>query len=175
MYNSQENLDHRLSGEKPNFWLEINFPSVKETYVVAMECLSPAIKCQGEIKNYDLDLQKYYHNVLSAVGEALFNAEARGNNRDPNKKVYVKLSFFKDFFVVGVKDEGCFYKNNNVKKFVENKQKLPVDLAPPFSDSSGNGMDIIYEFSDKIFVDSNNGILYLLFDYYRKRICSKGG
>lgn len=173
MDNSQENFDYYSRGENSKFYLEINFPSFKDAYVIILDCIFPSIKeCQSKIKIKDL--QKYYHGVLSAIGEALFNAEARGNKCDPQKEVSVKLSFFDDFFVVGIKDEGCFYKNKDIKKLVENKQKLPIDLAPLFCDSSGNGMDIIYEFSDKIFVDSKNGILYLLF-YYQKKICSKGG
>lgn len=159
MNDKKEDCPCSSSKKKPNFYLEIKFPSIKEAYVIMTDCISLVLmECRSETKTED-----YYHNVLSAITEALFNAEARGNKRDPQKEVFVRLSFFDEFFVVGIKDEGCFYKNKDIKKLVENKQKLPEDLAPPFYDSSGEGMNIIYEFTDKIFVDTKEGILYLLF------------
>ncbi len=166
MNDKTEDFSCQSSGEKPNFYLEIKFPSVKGGYVLVWDCIYCLLELDSRIKK-----GKYCHGIASAIIEALFNAEARGNKGDPQKEVFVKLSFFDDFFVVGIKDDGCFYKNKNIKKLVENKQKLPDELAPPFCDSSGNGMDIIYEFTDKIFVDTNSGVLYLLF-YYQTTLYS---
>lgn len=160
MDDKKEDSSCSSSHKKPNFYLEIKFPSIKGGYLLVWDSIYYLLECYDKIKK-----GKHCHGIASAIIEALFNAEARGNKCDPQKGVFVKLSFFDDFFVVGIKDAGCFYKNKDIKKLVENKQKLPNELAPSFCDSSGEGMNIIYEFTDKIFVDTESGTLCLLFHY----------
>lgn len=95
------------------------------------------------------------------IFEAIKNASDHGSDCDPEKDIKLTLWTGNKGILVGVKDEGTFYKNEETKKRVEGKHSSPVVWKQRHVKNCGIGMGIIYQ-ADELFVDTEEGILYLL-------------
>jgi anti-sigma regulatory factor (Ser/Thr protein kinase) len=104
---------------------------------------------------------KFDNVLLLIIREAIRNASDHGNDCNPEKKIEVGLWAGRKGFVASVKDEGSFYKNPEVKSRVEKKKSFEQEWKPRHDANFHLGMEIIYN-ADDLWVDIENGILYIL-------------
>jgi anti-sigma regulatory factor (Ser/Thr protein kinase) len=95
------------------------------------------------------------------IFEAIKNASDHGSNCDPEKEIEVTLWAGGRGILVGIKDEGSFYKDAGIKTKVEGKMFPATIWKQKHADNCGIGMKMIYQ-ADELFVDAEVGILYLL-------------
>lgn len=100
-----------------------------------------------------------------AVHELLNNALEHGNRDDPEKQIMTGLWLGVSGVLLGIHDEGEFFKQESTKKLVEARLPVPSTKKEPPMGGGGEGLLTIYSIADHIFVDTKNGILYLAFLY----------
>jgi len=97
--------------------------------------------------------------VGSVVNEALQNASYHGG-KGVDSKIVFGLFLGKQGVCYGFHDEGDYFRQPQIKEQYEGKH-----LITEFDDSKGKGFHIgvnehIFPFSDSIFVDTQEGVLY---------------
>lgn len=98
---------------------------------------------------------------MTILWEAIKNASDHGNNCSQDKLIHVVIWAGKKGLMASVKDQGDFFKNSQTKFLLENKLPLERKWQQKTPLNSNMGMETI-KYADKIFIDSENGIIYLV-------------
>lgn len=101
----------------------------------------------------DEDSSETFKLILS---EAVTNAIVHGNNENPDKSVFVKVSITDDSISAEVKDEG--------EGFTPEEKKDPLK-EENLLDTSGRGIFLIREFSDYMEFRENGTVLQFRVDF----------
>ncbi len=95
------------------------------------------------------------HNIMLVLTEAVTNAILHGNRQQPEKTVDVSADVSKDRIVLTVQDQGDGFDPKKVPNPLDEKNILK---------SSGRGVWLMQEFSDKVrFLDGGRKVV-LIFD-----------
>lgn len=126
------------------------------------ECYWVNNREMSRVEFFKADFYKEFsHNVLLSVGELIKNAFEHGNGYDKSKVVSFAFWFTPHGIVLGCKDEGVFFsKKETVLAF---KKKESFDSTSLRESSCNAGINIFYEDSDAIEVDSNQNSIFLAF------------
>lgn len=98
---------------------------------------------------------EFGHDSLMVMGELVKNAARHGNGWDRTKSTEVAALFGTAGFIIGVRDEGDFYRQPKTKRLLETRQPIPSTSTPP----SGLGTSCyLAEVPSRVFIDTTENI-----------------
>jgi len=100
--------------------------------------------------------QTLYGNVLISVHEAVSNAILHGNNKNPNKKVYIEFKLENECLIVSVEDEGNGFDYTKLPNPTKEKNKEKL---------FGRGIFLISSLTNKYEFKKNGKKIILHFNY----------
>jgi hypothetical protein len=98
--------------------------------------------------------------------EALENATEHGNKSDPSKKIIIGIWIGESGVLFGIKDEGDFFENNDVKYKIRRRCKIPSSRPP--SDGGGAGLKLGVYRSDCLGVQNGTLFFAVLTSYIKE-------
>lgn len=103
------------------------------------------------------------NTFASIIIEATKNASDHGNDCDPDKPISVTAWAGDRGFLIGVRDEGDFFKSETIKNNFEKKILPETDWKKRHGRNTGQGIAYWLFYADKLLVDTSTGTLYLMF------------
>lgn len=98
--------------------------------------------------------------------ELLMNAAEHGNRWEEDKKIQVSVWICEEGIAIGCRDEGDFFKQKEVKKKIEKRQRVHAVEK----EGRGCGTRFMYEYMNEIFVDIETGTIFLALRYDRSGV-----